>query len=218
VQHAVRDSRFTIVKQTRRLGWVNNSNFLLQMAKADYLLFAFHDDLLLDGYFARLAAVLDEQPEAVMAFSDMLLTHPSGEQERSVYTELEGIADAAERGLTMLRQKGAWWVPNRGMFRLAAARRVGGLRRHAAGEVSADLPWLFHLALLGRFARVPGFLCHKFYRPDSLSRTWQGTRSEHREAMAACMRELWNSPLSTDDKVKVAGPLLRRLAAGTPGN
>jgi hypothetical protein len=137
----------------------------------------------------------------------VLLTAVTGEQEHWVFTALEGVRDPVQRGLKMLRRVDRWWVPNRGVFRLDKVRRIHGLKTHGAGEFSTDWPWLFHMSLLGEFVRVPETLCHKYYKPGSLSRGWEFNNRQWYEASAACMRELWDSGLSVDDKLKLAVPL-----------
>lgn len=214
--HARRDPRFQVVQQTQRLGYVGNCNFLLGQSEADYVLFAFHDDILAPDYIATLAGVLDQRPEAVMAFSDVLLTHVDGRQEHWVFQALEGLGDRVQRGMTMLRGDNKWWVPNRGLFRLQAARGIQGLKTHGAGEFSADWPWLFHMSLLGEFARVPQTLCFKYYKPGSLSRSWAFTRRQFHEVRAACMRELWNSCLTTEEKLRITAPLANAMLKNAP--
>lgn len=214
--HASRDARFQVIRQEQRLGYVGNCNFLLAQAGADYALFAFHDDIVAPDYIARLAALLDARPGAVMAFSDVLLTHVDGRQEHWVFQELEGVADRVQRGMIMLKGNNKWWVPNRGLFRLREARRIGGLKTHGAGEFSADWPWLFHMSLLGEFARVPQTLCFKYYKPGSLSRSWAFTPRQGYEVRAACMRELWNSGLGTEEKLRIAAPLANFLIKNPP--
>lgn len=211
-KHAEQDPRFQIFEQQQRMGWVGNSNFLLQQAQADYALFAFHDDLLDPRYIEKLASALDAHPEAVLAYSDVELTKQNGEKEHWTYLALDGAHGRVERGLHMLRREGKWWVPNRGVFRLDRARLIGGLKRHGAGEFSADWPWLTHLSLLGTFVRVPETLCFKFYKQGSLSRTWQFSKDQWIEAAASCMREIWNSELPTQEKLALAAPLLSALA------
>ncbi len=68
------------------------------------------------------------------------------------------------------------------------------------------------MSLLGEFARVPETLCHKFYKPGSLSRTWAYTPRQYYEVCASCMRELWNSALTRDEKLAIATPLTQSLA------
>ena len=209
--HAARDSRFRVVRQDKRLGYVGNCNFLLGAADSEYVLFAFHDDILLPAYLEKLCTALEETPNAVLSYSDVLLTAVSGEQQHWVYTALDGLTDPVERGLKVLSRVGKWWVPNRGIFRLARARRIHGLKLHGAGAFSSDWPWLFHMSLLGEFVRVPETLCHKFYKPGSLSRTWRFSDDQWYEASASCMREIWISELPVEEKLRLAVPLTNWL-------
>lgn len=207
LSHGVRDPRFRVIRQDQRLGYVGNCNFLLAQAQSELVLFAFHDDLLAPTYLEKLCAVLDARPDVVLSFSDVLLTPVTGPQQLWVYTQLDGLRQRTRRGMKVLSRAGQWWVPNRGVFRLGQARKIQGLKTHGAGEFSVDWPWLFHMSLLGEFARVPETLCHKFYKPGSLSRSWAFTQLQHLEAAASCMRELWNADLSSEEKLRLAVPL-----------
>lgn len=215
--HAARDPRFRVFRQQERLGYVGNCNWLLGQSTADYGLFAFHDDVLAPTCIERLAATLDARPEAVLSFSDCLLTNVDGTQEHWQFTALEGVASRAERAAKMLRPVDMWWVPNRGLFRLDEARRINGLKTHGAGEFCADWPWLFHMSLLGQFARVPETLCFKYYKKGSLSRSWAFTHEQLYEVRAACLRELWNAAIPTVEKARLAVGGTRWLAENPPG-
>ncbi|MBM68659.1 MAG: hypothetical protein CME43_04180 [Haliea sp.] len=214
--HAEGDPRFRVVQQSERLGYVGNCNALLQLADSDYAMFAFHDDIIAPTYIERLAAALDGDPEAVVSFSDVHLTHTDGREEHWVLSELEGIANPAERGHLMLAGGLKWWVPNRGVFRLSMARQIGGLKLHGAGEFSTDWPWLFHMSLLGKFLRVPETLCFKYYKPGSLSRSWAFTPEQRFEVLCACLRELWNANISSTAKLDIAVPLVQYLHHNRP--
>jgi len=216
IAHAQKDARFRVIRQSQRLGYVGNCNFLLNQAEADYVLFAFHDDILNPDYITLLAEVLDARPEVVMSYSDVHLTNTNGTEEHWVFTELEGVRDPVQRGVLMMSGKNKWWVPNRGLFRLGQARQINGLKTHHAGEFSADWPWMFHMSLLGEFARVPKTLCYKYYKPGSLSRSWQFSKHQIYEVYAAIMREIWISGLTTEQKLTLASPLARWLYHNNP--
>lgn len=214
--HARRDPRFQVVQQAQRLGYVGNCNFLLGQSDADYVMFAFHDDILAPDYVATLVNELDRRPEAVMAFSDVLLTHLDGRQEHWVFRELEGVSDRVQRALIVLRGDNLWCVPNRGLFRLSVARGIKGLKIHDAGEFAVDWPWLFHMSILGEFVRVPRTMCFKYYKSGSISYNWEYSLRQFHEVRAACMRELWNSCLTTEEKLRVTGPLANAMIQNMP--
>lgn len=216
--HAARDRRFRVVKQGARLGYVGNCNFLLGQARADFALFAFHDDLIAPDYVEKLAAALVTHPTAALSYSDMDITYVNGAREHWEFTALVGLTSRTERGLKMLARIPGWWVPNRGMFRMSAARRVNGLKTHDAGEYAPDWPWLFHLSLTGEFVRVPETLCFKYYKPRSLSLGWEKTPAQLYAVSVACMREIWTSDLTSSEKVTLAMPLMTWLVQNRPQN
>ena len=101
----------------------------------------------------------------------------------------------------MIWKKGAWWIPNRGLFRADAGKRVGGVRRHPGGEYSADWPWLLHLALLGEFVRVPEPLVRKEWRKEGLSHSWRGTLRQKLGVTYSCMREVHRAGLRAGEEL-----------------
>jgi glycosyltransferase involved in cell wall biosynthesis len=208
---AARDERFRLIRQPRNLGWTGNVNALLRAARGEYLLFAFQDDLLAPEYITRCVAALERDPGAVMAFTDIALVHQDGHEERKSYTRLDGVTDRLARARLVARQRGSWWIPNRGVFRAGAASEIGGLRRHAAGEFSADWPWLLHMSLLGAFVRVPETLCTKIYQPDSLSRSWDFGLRSWTAVTASAMASVGRARIPVREKLALQATLARFL-------
>lgn len=157
-----------VQRQPQRLGWIANVNALLRSAEGKYFFFAFHDDPLEPTYVARLVDALERNPQAVLAFSDM-----NSNRGLSTFADLDGVTDRFERTRRLLLTTGHWWVPNRGVFRADAAKTLGGMRRHIAGENGADRPWLLRLATQGEFVRIPEALVFKNYMARGLSSTWK---------------------------------------------
>jgi glycosyltransferase involved in cell wall biosynthesis len=214
-EFATRHPNFRLIRQPRNLGWVGNVNALLREADADYCFFAFHDDVPRPCYAERLAAALDGNPRTTVAFSDMAQHFPPGTRPDGLqlYLDLEGVTDRVERGLHVARK---WGKPpsyivtlaNRGLFRLDAARRVGGLRRHAGGEFGADWPWLMHLALLGEFVRVPEPLITKHYRAGSVSARWTYSMWDRVGLILSCMRQVRLAGLPWREELRIQRALV----------
>lgn len=195
-QFAASQPRWRFIRQEVRRGWTGNVTTLLRQAEGDFFFFAFHDDPLKPTYVSRLAEALAGNPQAVLAFSDIEL----GAETRR-YLELERIQDRVQRAKGLIRKKGFWWIPNRGLFRAAAGKRVGGVRRHLGGEYSADWPWLLRLALLGEFVRVPEPLVRKNWRKEGLSHSWRGTLRQKVGVCLSCMREIRRAGLSPSEEI-----------------
>jgi len=198
------DRRFRIFRQNDRRGWIGNTNLLLGLAQGDYCFFAFHDDPLEPTYVARLVEALETNTDAVLAFPDVY-----SRDKVDSYCELAGVSDRVERARRIIHKRGLWWIPNHGLFRSTAVKRVGGLRCHPGGEYQADWPWLLHLALLGEFVRVPDPLIRKSWRRESLSTEWRRKSSLRKSAgvLLACAREVCRARLSLADQVRIQGEL-----------
>jgi len=184
-----------IIAREANLGWLRNSNDLMARATGELMFFAFHDDLYAASYVEKLVAALRGRPEAVLAFSDMGLTELDGSRERRSFTALDGVTGSLARGLVMARRQRFWSVPNRGLFRAEAFRRIGGIKPNDCGEYSADWNWLLHMALLGDFVRVPEVLCEKFYKEGSISKQWARNADERAALRRAGIREVRESAL-----------------------
>lgn len=218
---AAADPRFIVVRQPRNLGWIANTNALLDMAlksgSVDCIVQAFHDDPLGPSYIERCVEALERNPDAVIAYTDMALVWPDGHVDQIRCTELDGIRNTTARLRLVARQDGDWWTPLRGVIRADVLRRVGGLRRHRAGEFGADWPWLLSIASLGPFVRVPEILGTKVYRAQSVSRQWNHFSIRLWIVVTgAAMQAIWRSPIQAHQKLALLWPVTRLLRVRTP--
>jgi glycosyltransferase involved in cell wall biosynthesis len=202
-RYARTDARVRVIVQKERQGFVGNTRALLNAAEGKYLTWAWHDDLLHSGYVSRLVPVLESNPAVVCAYTDVELHRLDGSVETLAYTEIEGVTDPVERARRVLWIPEHWWLPNRGVFRADAARRVGGFKRHWAGEYKSDWPWAVHMAILGEHVRVPEVMCQKFIRETSLSASWRRNRRTNAAATWSCGREIRQSDLSLGAKARL---------------
>jgi glycosyltransferase involved in cell wall biosynthesis len=207
------DPRVRVIRQATRQGFVGNTRALLQAAQGEYLSWAWHDDILLPDYVSRLVPVLQANPQAVCAFTDVELHRLDGRVDTLTYTALDGLDDPVERAKRVLWIAENWWLPNRGVFRADAARRVGGFKRHWAGEYKSDWPWALHMAILGAHVRVPGVMCRKFIKMTSLSASWRRNRWTNTAAALSCGREIRRSDLPLADKARLHGTLAAVIQA-----
>ncbi|UTP38023.1 glycosyltransferase [Phenylobacterium sp. LH3H17] len=200
-----------ILRRSHNLGWLRNSNDLMANATGELMFFAFHDDVIDPTYVESLVRALNDNPGAVLSYSDVEVTEVSGETAVCSFDRLSGLQDSLARGLVMAAQPPGWWVPNRGLFRAWAFHRSGGIKPNSQGEYSADWTWLLHLSLLGTFVRVPEILCHKYYRSGSISKVWDRSRAQQRALRVAGIREVWRSEVSLSKKtILVVYMALRR--------
>ena len=199
-----------ILRRTQNLGWLKNSNDLMANATGELMFFAFHDDIIDPTYVEALVKALDDNPDAVMSFSDLEVIEVGGERATWTFDSLPASQGSFARGRLMARQPHGWWVPNRGLFRSWAFQRSGGIKPNSQGEYSADWTWLLHLSLLGGFVRVPELLCHKYYRPGSISKSWPRNNAQRKALRAAGAKEVWRSEIGLARRAFLAAYIVLR--------
>ncbi len=192
-------SNVRVLVREKNLGWLGNSNRLMSEATGEAMFFAFHDDLVAPTYVEALVGALRDRPQAIMAFSDLELLDLDGSSKVLSYPEITLARSPADRAVEMWKP-GNWWVPNRGLFRAEAFRRIGGIRPSAAGEYCADWTWLLEMALIGEFVRVPEVLCRKIYRKGSISKTWPHSRRQRVALKIAGVKAIFRSDLPPASK------------------
>ncbi len=198
------DPRIRVIRQPRRRGWVGNINALLAKAEGDCFFFMPHDDELAPTYVEKLVAALNSHPAAVLAFSDLDCYENGTFREVQLYREVEGEADRVRRAIRWLDQPtSGWCIPYRGLFRAEAARSFGGLWKHLAGEFGADWVWLFHMALLGAWVRVPEVLYRRNRGQHSLSESWTHGTWRWFSVVMACGREVLRANVLSREKARL---------------
>lgn len=212
-EYAERHENIRILEREKNLGWLGNCNDLMENARGEMMFFAFHDDIVASTYVSSLVEILQREPDAILAYSDIELVDPDGTRDFLKCEEFSGIKSATKRGLMMAYRRPGfhWWIPNRGIFRKTAFEKIGGIPRSQFGEFSADWTWLLHMSLLGLFVRVPETLCFKHYQKSSLSINWERTPAKYRGLARAGIKEVMRSDLNLFGKLMICGCLRYKI-------
>ena len=209
---AAGDPRFRIVRQTRRLGWTGNVNYLLGEADTSFVFLMPHDDWLDPTYVEKLVGRLEAEPNAVLAYADSEEWRIGKGKSSTVFAEGIRGAGPRARGARFIRFEYGCWLPYRGLIRRQALERVGGLRRNRRGEVYADIDWLLALSLEGAFVRVPEALYYKEYQKTSLTYQWALDHRDMLAALWACAARVAESRVGPWGKAVLWSIIGRRLA------
>lgn len=206
----------TVVSQEQNLGWVANSNFLLNAAEGDYFFFAFDDDELAPTYVERLAQALSANHAAVVAHSDMRYVKEDGRSEVLSSDLLSGVKRPFDRARIMLNNSDDWWIAFRGLYRATTCRELVGLKRNICGERGADWLWLLAMTLRGQWVRVPGALYTKYRREGSVGskENWKRGIASRTVVFAMSICEVVIAPISSLEKVRL---ILSATAVRVPG-
>ena len=187
-EYAGRDHRFSVQHQAKNLGWIGNVNTLLPQVDGYFFFFAAHDDVLRPEYVQILVEALQDNPQCVLAFSDIDYVMSDGNITVLSYPNLDNITDRFERCCTNIRLGKNWWIPFRGIVRSDVLRLIGGLRRNVGGEHMADWPWILELLTYGPFIRCPEILYQKTWRASGVSNAWKYNPLSSLAVVLSCAR------------------------------
>jgi glycosyltransferase involved in cell wall biosynthesis len=183
--HAQADARIVAFRQTQRLGWAGNVNFLLDQVRTPYSFIYFHDDIIVPNYIETLLPVLEADPSAALVHCDVRYINtphavlPARENKRPQTERLLQFMLAPDRG-----------APLRGIVRHAIAGDVR-MPNAAPHALYANEAFLLEVALRGALLAVPEILYLNIAnRPDGVMARWaHASAAEARAGAVAALSQ-----------------------------
>ncbi len=166
-QPFLKDSRFRMVTQPERLGWVGNLNWLMAQAETPYWYLNPQDDLVDPAYVETLLEYSRKLPEAAVVYGDIACF---GRYEAKI-AQPSVTGSAFLRQLELLHEHHAA-VAFRGLTRVEALRHAGSIRANEVEGFSTDTTWMAAMARWGELQRVPVELYHKRYHAKNEHARW----------------------------------------------
>ncbi len=177
------DSRFRLVVQPQRLGWVGNLNWLMSQARGDYWYYHQQDDLTAPTYVQTLLKHALRNPAAALTYCDLV---PFGridgrfEQPPSV----KGPTACIRQMALLYEHFPAFAL--RGLTREDAMRKAGGIPTNDIENFGVDMAWLAAVALSGELHHVPRELYRKRYHSSNTESKWWAWPREKRLQAWCC--------------------------------
>ncbi len=151
-EFALKDPRVQYFRQPKNVGATANFRSVFEHSRADYFRFQAHDDILAPTFLERTVAVLDEDPDCVLAYTKTILIDAAGNQTQCYLDFMACDSDdPAVRLATWLMPSDGLCNPNFGLMRRATVKRMTILPPYP----SSDRVFLAHLTLLGRVREWP---------------------------------------------------------------
>jgi Glycosyl transferase family 2 len=160
----LKDPRFRLSIQPKRLGWVGNINWLMSQVETPYWCYHQQDDLLDPRYIEVLIHCARQTPQAAIVYCDLL---DFGTQNRK-HAQPSVTGSAAARQFTLLKRFRPA-LPFRGLTRVEALRYAGEIRPNEVEDFGSDVTWLAAVTRWGELRRVPGELYRKRYHGENES-------------------------------------------------
>jgi GT2 family glycosyltransferase len=188
------DARFRMVVQPENLGWAQNISWLMDQVETPFWCYQQQDDLLDPRYLETLVEHARTAPKASIVYCDI---KTFGDKDATLaQPSLTGTPFA--RQLTQLVERHAA-VAFRGLTRLDALRRVGGVPTNEVGCFSCDTAWVSAAARYGEHHRVPVSLYFKRYHPAQVHPGWAKWPGERRaRAWIVHCADLLDQAMATD--------------------
>lgn len=172
----LKDPRFRLTIQPKRLGWVGNINWLMSQVETPYWCYMQQDDLIDPRYLEVLIDYAQQTPEAAVVYCD-IVTFGQRQNLRIVQPSVTGGPSARQLALLYGHHSA---VAFRGLTRLEALRHSGELRPNEVESFSAETTWMAAVARWGELRRVPGELYRKRYHDENVHTKWSTWPAEKR--------------------------------------
>lgn len=177
------DSRFKLVVQPERLGWVGNLNWLMAQVTTDFWYYHQQDDLVEANYIEVLIEYADKNPRAALVYSDLL---PFGRIEGRLEQPSSVLgATAYMRQMTILHEHWPAFAL-RGLIRREVLRAAGEIPTNDIDNFTVDITWLASVAHSGELHHVPMELYRKRYHDKNTELRWWVWPREKRVAVWPC--------------------------------
>jgi hypothetical protein len=165
----LKDSRFRMIAQPKRLGWVGNINWLIAHAATPYWCYHPQDDLMDPRYLEVLIEHARRMPGGAVFYCDI----EAFGSLRSTFTQPPVTGSASARQLALLYEH-LPAVAFRGLTRIEALRLAGGIPDNEVESFACDTVWMAALARWGDLCRVPVALYRKRYHTANEHEKWFG--------------------------------------------
>jgi hypothetical protein len=167
-----RDSRIRVIRRESTVAAAENFNGLLHEASTPYFAWSAYDDMRELSFLGKLTAVLEQNPDVALAYSQSQLLKKGEEPEkrRTYYAHDPPGTEATplRRAIGLLRRARSWGLIY-GLMRLSVLKQTH-LCHSPMGLVS-DVGLMLELSTLGRFHCVPEVLLRLRIHEESMAAT-----------------------------------------------
>jgi glycosyltransferase involved in cell wall biosynthesis len=164
-----RDSRVSVYEHRQRLGFVGNTNFLMQTARSKFMKFAPHDDILAPGMLRRLHDFMRREPDCSVAIP---MIEGFGEEPLN-FAQHEVRGPRFRRLLDVIMNQRPV-AAFHGLVRISS--RAGPRPMVPKGfhrDHEADVHWMAMAARNGELRVVRDAVVNKRFRPGMKSLSWR---------------------------------------------
>ena len=163
----LKDSRFRMVVQPQRLGWMGNMNWLMSQVQTEFWHLQEQDDVIEPHFLEILVAYARSNPTVATVYSDIRIFGSSD----FPIVQNSVVGSAYIRQMALLHEHLSA-VALVGLSRVEAVRAAGGIPGNEIENFFAETAWMARMACWGELHRVPGELFRKRIHGNNIVTTW----------------------------------------------
>lgn len=171
-EYAARDSRIRYHRMPQNMGGAANYNNTIDMARGEYFKWAAHDDLIAPTFLEVCSKVLDERPDVVLVYAQVVNINEDGEIIEHYESGFNLTSDDPIERFRKFFKAPVKCNPVFGIMRTAQLRKT---LRHGT-FIAADRILLGELSLLGKIYEVPEHLFLRRIHPNMSTEANKSTR------------------------------------------
>jgi glycosyltransferase involved in cell wall biosynthesis len=160
-EYATKDSRIRYYRNSTNIGGANNENLTFKLCQGKYFRLAAHDDVLASNLIAKCVEVLDQNPEIVLCYSNIVKIDENG-QEIGILDQDKANASKPSKRFQDLANWNHDCETTYGLVRSDILSKTDLQLNYT----DSDRTLLCELSLYGRFYKISEPLFYKRYHPD----------------------------------------------------
>lgn len=168
LKYACDDPRIRYHRNTTNIGGANNENLTFQLSNGEYFRLAAHDDRLHPDLIRQCVEVLDQHPEVILSYPQVVEIDENGVENRTRSLGL-GLSARPHVRFDELCSRSHHCEPMYGMIRSAVLRKTSLQKNYT----DSDRTFLCELTLHGSFYEIEAPLFYKRYHRGNLYVDWR---------------------------------------------
>jgi glycosyltransferase involved in cell wall biosynthesis len=161
-EYAAKDARIRYHRMEKNIGGAANHNYTIDTARGEYFKWGAYDDLCEPTFLEKCVEVLDQQPDVVLAYAQVVHIDAEGKVIENYDSGFHLVAENPVERLRKFFKAPVKCSPIYGVMRLAMLRETPRLGAYAA----ADRILLGEIALRGKIYEVPERLFLRRMHPE----------------------------------------------------
>ncbi len=167
-RYAAQDGRILYHRNKTNIGGANNENQTFKMSRGEYFRWAAHDDVCDPHLIEKCVAILDQNQEVVLCYSQIITIDEKGNQTGKISRNNADSTKPYERFATIAISRD-FCEETYGLMRSDVLRKT----RLQQNYTASDRTLLCELSLYGQFYEVPETLFFKRFHAKNVYKDWR---------------------------------------------